>query len=105
MSWAEIFASPAAVTFYCSLALFLFRWFKQREQWDTERWEGLVANAFLLAEKSGAIGNNGKLQAALVAFNREYEKTYGKPASALDVKDAALDLAKLALQHKLSVGQ
>ena len=105
MTWAEIFTSGPAVTFYATAVLFFWNWIKRKQGWDTERWEGLVANAFLLAEKSGAIGNNGKLQAALVAFNREYEKTYGKPASALDVKDAALDLAKLALQHKLSVGQ
>lgn len=102
MDYAQLLTSNAAVTFYVVVALYAYRFFKVRQQWETERWEGLVTSAFLAAEKSGFLNGNAKLQHALEIFNREYSETYGQPPSPMDVKDAALDLARKALELKFA---
>ncbi len=102
IQWGEIFSSQAAITFYIALVLFGYRWLKRLQQWTDERWEGLITSAFLAAEKAGFLKSNAKLEYALNAFNKEYEETYGKEPSALDLKDAALDLARKAMEYKFA---
>ena len=106
MNWNQLLldlaASPLAITFYCALTLFVWRFLKIRFQWDTERWEGMLAAAFNAAEKSGILGGESKLAYALNVFARLHAETYGKPASPADLKDAALDLARYAYELKLN---
>lgn len=100
-SWGALFVSGPAIVLYIGVVLFVFHWLQKRYQWDTERWEGIVANAFLLAEKSG-VGAAGKLGLAIQSFNQQYQATYGKEPSPLDLKDAAADFARLALKLKMA---
>ena len=100
MNWEQILTSSPAIVFYVAVVLFAFRWFKQREGWDTERWEGMIATAFAMAEKTGVRTGIEKLDFGLREFGKQHTMTYGKPPSARDLQDAALDFGKLALQMK-----
>lgn len=102
MDWIQLATSEAAITLYVVVALFVYRTLKIRFQWDTERWEGMVTSAFLAAEGAELLSSNQKLNYALSVFNREYSETYGKDPSPVDVKDAALDLARKALELKFA---
>lgn len=99
-----IAASEAAIVLYIALVLFIWRHLKIRFDWDTERWEGIISHAFLVAEKSGLhdLGGEGKLKFALAEFSREYQETWDKEPSIKDLKDASLDLSRLAMEHKLN---
>jgi len=105
MNWelvGEIASSNAAIVFYVALVLFTYRKLQIRFRWDVERWEGLVAAAFNSAEKADLKTGNEKLDHALKEFSDQYLKMYKAEPSAMDLKDAALDLAKLAYEEKVN---
>ncbi|MCW8128915.1 MAG: hypothetical protein KIS92_00895 [Planctomycetota bacterium] len=106
MDWGtflkELALSPQAIVLYASIVLFAYRLLRDRFQWNTERWEGLVLTAFNAAEAAGFKTGQDKLDHALTIFAKEFEDTYNKPPSIMDLKDAALDLARFAYEHKLS---
>ena len=43
-----------------------------------------------------------KLDLALQVFAKQYAETYNAEPDPTDIRDAALDLARLAYEHKLS---
>lgn len=101
----KLAASDAAIVFYSALVLFAWNWMKKHQGWDTERWEGLVLDAFNAAEKWAEYNSGGgdsKLRYAIGIFAVKYREAYGKDASATDLRDAALDLARAAYQLKLA---
>lgn len=100
IDWAAVFTSNAAITLYVALILFGYRFLKVRQQWETERWEGMITAAFLAAEGAGFLKSNAKLSFALAEFNRHYQEVHDKEPSAMELKDAALDLARKAMEHK-----
>lgn len=102
MDWKELLTSPAAITFYISLTLFIYRKLQISHKWDTERWEGIIAAAFNIAENSKILSSNAKLELALQEFGKQYQATHNKPASPMDMRDAALDFAKLAMAMKFA---
>lgn len=78
-------------------------WGKQNDTFDVERWEGLIAHAFLEAEKSGSTATE-KLSIALGVFADQYEQHYGKSPTLKDRNDARLDFSRLALEATLARG-
>ena len=98
----ELFTSNVAITLYVSVFFLLINWLKQRQKWDTERWDGIIATGFALAEKSGLKTGNEKLNHAIVVFTQKYRDTYGKEPNPMDLKDAVLDFGRLALEYKMS---
>lgn len=98
----KLFTSEAAIALYVTLVLFIWRKVKINYQLDSERWEGIVTQCFLAAENAGLASGNAKLSFALEEFNRVYEETYGQIPDAKDIKDAALDFARKALELKFA---
>lgn len=99
MDYKALFESPEAIMLYTAIILYGYRTLAIQHKWNTERWEGMVASAFLAAEKAGVLGE-GKLKLALDDFYKQYTQTHGTTPSPLDMRDAALDFGKLALQMK-----
>jgi hypothetical protein len=108
MDWgkfaAEIAVSNQAILLYAAIILFFYRWSRDHFHWNTERWEGLVLTAFNAAEVAGFATGEEKLDYALKVFAKEFEETHAQPPSLADLKDAALDLARYAYEHKLAMG-
>jgi hypothetical protein len=100
MSWQEMLLSPAAIALYASVVLFVYRKLQIKYKWETERWEGMITAAFLVVEKSGLKTGSEKLDAGIKEFMKQYQTTYGKAPSVLDLKDAALDFARMAMAAK-----
>lgn len=100
----EILLSEPAIVLYVSIVLFVWRYLKIKFDWDTERWEGLIASAFNYAEKEGVakgLTGNDKLSLALNEFIKQYQEVWDSKPTPKDLTDAALDLGRLALEHKL----
>lgn len=108
MDWKEfglkLATSEAAITLACMIVLYAFHFFKQKFQWNTEKWEGVVALAFNAAEQAGLKTGNEKADFALKIFAVEYEKAYKSAPTLSDLKDAALDFARLAYDLKFAKG-
>lgn len=104
MTLGELFTSGPAITLYIAVVLFAWNWIKRRQQWDTERWEGMLATAFALAEKSGLQSSNQKLNQAIAIFATKFKDTYNREPDPMDLKDAALDFGRLALEYKFASG-
>lgn len=83
-----------------AVILFVYRKLQIKFKWDTERWEGLIAAGFLAGEKSGMKTGNEKLDVAIKKFTEQFVATFGKEPSTADLRDAALDLAKMAFAMK-----
>jgi len=107
MTWTDILFSNAGLTLICTGAAYglvaLFHFLQNRYSLDTERWGGLIADAFNFSEKEGllhSLDGSGKLDAALTRFEEQFAKVYAGQPTTQDITDAALDLAKLALVAK-----
>jgi len=98
--WQAIVGSEPAIALMSMIVLWFWNWLKARQQWETERWEGMVAEAYLAAEKAGLTNGKTKLTHALGVFGQVYVKHYNKTPGLKDLEDAASDLAKAALAAK-----
>ena len=81
----------------------LFHYLQNRYSLDTDRWSGLIADAYNFAEQQGllkSLDSSGKLEAALTRFEQQFVKVYAGQPTTTDITDAVLDLAKLALVSK-----
>jgi|CXWL01.1.fsa_nt_gi hypothetical protein len=101
MDWQALLTSDAALLLYVTLVVFVYRKLQISQKWDTERWEGIIATAFTLAEKSGAISSS-KLRFALATFNDKFKDTYGREPNAKELQDAALDFGRMAFELKFA---
>lgn len=105
MNWQEfalkLATSEAAIALYIAIVLFTYRHLAIRFQWNTERWDGLISQAFNFAEKETKFGNV-KLEFALQKFSQEFPKTFGRQPSVTDLQDAALDFARKAFELKFA---
>lgn len=100
MDWKALFSSEPFIALLSMIVLWFWNYLKTKNQWETERWEGMVAEAFLAAEKAGLTGGNNKLKFALGTFGQVYVKHYGKTPGIKDLEDAASDLARMAFEFK-----
>jgi len=99
--WKALLGSEPMIALLAMIVMWFWNWLKARQQWETERWEGMVAEAYLAAEKAGiTTGGKTKLTHALGVFGQVYVKHYNKTPSLKDLEDAASDLAKQALAAK-----
>ncbi len=99
MDWKAILLSEQALALYGTIILVVWRWLARKYQWNKERWEGLVANAYLIAEKACPPGV-AKSEWAQKIFSDQFKGVFGKDPTAKDLADAALDFGKLAFEHK-----
>jgi hypothetical protein len=100
MGWKDIFFSSPAIVFYIAIVIYVFRTLQTHYHWDTERWEGMISQAFLFGEQF--TGAETKLGKALEEFRKRFVETHGRPPSVQDITDATLDLARYAMKHKLA---
>lgn len=100
MDWKELVVSPAAISVYVTVVLFVYRSLQIKYKWDTERYEGLITSIFLTVEKAGCKTGNEKLDMGVQLFTQKFKDTYGKPPSTKDLQDAALDFARKAFELK-----
>lgn len=101
MNWGEFLTSDAFYGLAALVAMWVWNWLKARRQWDTERWEGMVAQAWLAAEKAGLKTGNEKLDHALGIFKTAYINFYNTRPTAQDFRDAALDLSRKSFESKV----
>jgi len=105
MDWTQIIiailTSEPMVGVYAVFFAWLWHWIGDRFKINVERWNGLIAFCFLLAEKSGKTGE-GKLAFACDELKKQFSKVYGKEITLRDLWDAELDFARLALEQKFS---
>lgn len=96
--------SPAGYTALSGVLIYVYKRLGQHFQWDTERWDNLIHDAFNIAEGAGItdakLGSMGKLGVAIERFKNQHMATYGHAASTKDLADATNDLAKLARDQK-----
>lgn len=105
MDWTQIIiailTSEPMIGAYVVAATWLWHWIADHFKIARERWDGIIAFCFLVAEKSGATGA-GKLKVASEEIQKQFQKVYGKPIGLKDLWDAELDFARLALAQKFA---
>jgi len=102
IDWAALLTSNQAIVLYIALVLYGYNYLRVRNSWQAERWEGMISAAFLAAEAAGLKTGKEKLDFALSKFAGEFAASQGKDPDATDLKDAALDFARFAFQHKFA---
>ena len=108
MDWAEfaikLFTSEAFISLAVMILIYVYCRIRAHFEWKAETWEGLIASAFLAAEKAGLATGNQKVDFALLEFTRKFSAVNSAPPTASDLRAAALAFAKLAYDLKFAKG-
>jgi hypothetical protein len=99
MDWKAILLSEQALAVYGTIVLIVWKWMARNFKWDEEKYAGLIANTYLLVEKFCPAGM-AKTEYFKVLFSPAFKSAFGRDATAKELADSLLDVAKLAFAQK-----